>query len=78
MLAVGMDDRLNQPVTDHVALVEKVETNVFDLPQRFHRFNQAAPLVSRKIDLSAIAGDNALQSCPRRVRNINICSVVVF
>ena len=38
-----------------------METNAFDLAQRLHRLDQAAALVARQIDLSAIAGDNALR-----------------
>ena len=60
MFPVGMNDRLNQPVTNHIGFVEKVKPYAFHLPQRFHRLDQTAPLVARKIDLCAIAGDDAL------------------
>ena len=60
MFPVGVNNRLNQPVTNNIGLVKKVKPDALYLPQRFHRLNQTAPFVARKIDLCAIAGDDAL------------------
>ena len=49
------------PVTNHIGLFEKVNPYAFHLPQRFHRLNQTAPFVARKIDLAAIPSDDALR-----------------
>ena len=75
---VGLDDLLNQLVADDVAIVEVDERDALDRADHLHRLDQAGVRpVGRSIwVMSPVI--TAFEPKPRRVRNIFICSDVVF
>ncbi len=63
MFPIRVNNRLNQPVTNHIGLIKKVKPDALHLAQRLHRLDQTASLVAREIDLRAVACDDALRIC---------------
>ena len=76
---VGQDDPLHQLVPDDVPLVEMDERDALDVPHDVQRFDQARttrPFGRSIWVMSPVI--TAFEPKPRRVRNIFICSDVVF
>ena len=65
-------------MTHHVALGEVGKLNPRDIRKHMHGLNKPGSLVHWEIDLGLITGYHAFESAPNLVRNMNICSVVVF
>jgi len=75
---VSLYDLLHQPVTHNVFIGKVALCNAVHILQHLQRVHQTAAGAARQIDLSYIAGNDYLEPTPIRVRNIFICSGVVF
>jgi len=75
---VGVHDLRDQPMPHHVGAGQLRDVNVIDTVEDVDRGPQPRPIAARQVDLRNIPGDNDLEPNPSRVRNIFICSAVVF
>ena len=65
-------------MTYYVLFGEIALGDALDMVEHAQRLAQAALLAARQVDLGDVARDDRLEPKPRRVRNIFICSGVVF
>jgi hypothetical protein len=65
-------------MSHHIHILKVAELDPFHPIQKIDRLHQPRLLRIRQIDLRDVAGNHRLRVGPNRVRNIFICSVVVF
>ena len=75
---VCLDDLLHKAVAHNVFFGKIALGNALDLLQHMQRIHKAAAGAFRQVDLSYIPVTTTLEPTPMRVRNIFICSGVVF
>ena len=74
VVIIREDNLLHKPVPHNVTLGEPVHRDIVDPLKYLHRLGKPGTRPSRKVRLCQIA----FELNPRRVRNIFICSGVVF
>ena len=77
-LFIRFYDLLHQAVAHDVLLCQANLRDALDVPQDMQGINEAAVHLIRQVDLGHVAGDHNLAADAMRVRNIFICSGVVF
>jgi hypothetical protein len=75
---VGMDDALDEGVADDVAAGELDEGDPFDVAEGVAGFDEAGGFMGGRSIWVISPVTTALEPKPRRVRNMNICSMVQF
>ena len=78
LIFVGLDDVLNQPVADHIFLGKEDEPDALDILKNRFGFDQAGGLFRGRSIWVMSPVITAFELKPMRVRNIFICSEVVF
>ena len=75
---IGLDDLLHKAMTHNVLFREVALRNAVHILEHMQCVYKAAACSLRQVDLGHITGDHDLGTTPMRVRNIFICSGVVF
>ena len=78
MALVGFDDTLHQRVADHILGLEMGEADAGDVLQDLDHVLEAGAGAAGQVDLGDVAGDHRGGAEADPVRNIFICSTVVF
>ena len=78
LVLVRLHDPLHQRMAHHIASGEVRERHAFDTAQDIDHVLQSGSTTGGQIGLRDIAGHHCLDPKPMRVRNIFICSAVVF